>query len=623
MPETINLNKFQQHVRDKGGLEPQEREAELISVDEENRTATFSFSSEYEVPRYWGVEILDHQPSSVRMERINNGGAFLMDHNPRDQRGVVLEATLKDKRGHCVIKFSQSVRGEELWVDVKDRIRTQVSVSYVIHEAVLERKEGDQEFYRVTDWEPTEISSVSIAADPTVGLGRSAENQTYQPVKIRINQGEPAMDDNENELPTAQRSAEGATPQAAKPAPVAAGVREAGNIEPLAVPPVDESREIAKVAEQYKANELGLRSIAQGHSLAEFKDVLLNAHQERAASPDAQTTMLNIGLSDNDRRNYSLLNVVRALKSGNFEKYAPFEAEVSREIANLKDSEARGIYVPYDVLGAGSRQQSAGTAAKGGNLVETELHSEHFIEALRQESMMGQLGVRTLTGLVGDFDMPKQTGTATFYWVDEDGEPTDSDLDFGLVSMRARTVAGAVPITRRLMMQTSGAIENMVRNDILLGLAEALDNDVLATILATAGIGALSWADAGDVPTWAEMVQLETDVAEANALRGSPAYVMRPSLKGTLKATPKVAGTAEFMWSGANEVNGYRGAATTQMAAAQALFGDFSQVMIGLWGAVDLTVDKATKAKSGGSVLRIFQDADTAVRHAGAFSLGQ
>ena len=611
------LNKFQQHIRDHGGLEPQEREAELLSVDEENRTATFSFSSEYEVPRWWGVEILDHQPASVRMERINNGGAFLMDHNRRDQRGVVLNASIVEKRGHCTIKFSQSVRGEELWVDVKDRIRTQVSVSYVIHEAVLERKEGDQEFYRVTDWEPTEISSVSIAADPSVGLGRSAENQTYLPVNLRLNEeGVPAMDGNENELPVAKRSTETPAP---KPAPIAAAVREAGGAKPITA--IDESREIAQIAEQYGATELGLRSIGQGHTAAQFKDVLLKEQQERAAAPDAQTTLIDIGLSDNERSQYSLLNVMRALETGNFERHAPFEYEVSRAIAEKKDTEVRGMLVPYDVLGMGMRQQSAGDAGKGGNLVETELHAEHFIEALRQNSMMGQLGARTLPGLIGNFDAPKQTGTATFYWLGEDGEPTDSDLDFGLVQMSPRTVAGAIAITRRLLLQTSGQVEGMLRNDLLMGMAETLDNDLQATILATAGIGAQAFATPGS-PTWAEIVGLETDVDEANALRGLPAYTMRPSMKGKLKTTVKASGTSDFIWEN-NQVNGMRAASTTQMGANQILFGDFSQAMIGLWGAVDLTIDKATKAKSGGSVLRIFQDADTAVRHAGAFSLGQ
>jgi hypothetical protein len=174
-----NLNKLQQHIRDKNGLEPQMMRAEIESVDAENRTATFSFSSEYEGDRWWGVEILDHAPTSVRMDRINNGGAFLMDHDRWDQRGVVENAWLENKRGFCTVRLSQNPKGEELWVDIKDRIRTQVSVCYVIHEAVMEKKVGDKEFYRVTDWEPTEISSVSIAFDPTVGVGRSAEKQTY------------------------------------------------------------------------------------------------------------------------------------------------------------------------------------------------------------------------------------------------------------------------------------------------------------------------------------------------------------------------------------------------------------------------------------------------------------
>lgn len=615
--EIKKLNKLQQHIRDKNGLEPQEMRAEIESVDEENRTATFSFSSEYEGDRWWGVEILDHAPASVRMDRINNGGAFLMDHDRWDQRGVVEKAWIENKRGFCTVRLSQNAKGEELWIDIKDRIRTQVSVRYAIHEAVLEKKVGDKEFYRVTDWEPMEISSVSIAFDPTVGVGRSQENQTYLPVNVK---GVPAMDpvELEQELEQGQRSA-AETPKP-KPAPIAAAVRTAGlNSDPLG--PVDASREIAQIGAEYDATDLAMRSISEGHSVEQFKTALLNQHKERAASPDSQSTVRDLDLTEKERSQYSVMNVVRALATGNFEKHAPFEAEVSRTIAEENNTEVRGILVPYDILGHGMRQQEAATAGLGGNLVETELHSEMFIEALRQKSMMGQLGVRTMAGLMGNVDIPKQTGTATFYWVDEDGEPTDSDLDFGLVKMSPRTVAGAVPMTRRLMVQTGGGIESMVRNDLLTGLAEALDNDALATILATSGIGAQAFATLGQ-PTWQEIIGLETDVDEANALRGNPAYLMRPSMKGYMKGALKAAGTSDFMWEN-GQVNGMTAGSSTQMIINKILFGDFSQAMIGLWGAVDLTVDKATKAKSGGSVLRIFQDADTAVRHAGAFSLGQ
>lgn len=611
------LNKLQQHIRDKNGLEPQMMSAEIESVDEENRTATFSFSSEYEGDRWWGVEILDHDPASVRMDRINNGGAFLMDHDRWDQRGVVENAWIENKRGFCTVRLSQNAKGEELWIDIKDRIRTQVSVQYAIHEAVLEKKVGDKEFYRVTDWEPMEISSVSIAFDPTVGVGRSQENQTYLPVNVK---GVPAMDpvELEQELEQGQRSApETSKP---KPPPIAAAVRTAGlNGDPLGS--ADASREIAQIGAEYGATDLAMRSISEGHSVEQFKTALLDQHKERAASPDSQSTVRDLDLTEKERSQYSVMNVVRALATGNFEKHAPFEAEVSRTIAEENNTEVRGILVPYDILGHGMRQQSVGDAGLGGNLVGTELHSEMFIEALRQKSMMGQLGVRTMAGLMGNVDIPKQTGTATFYWVDEDGEPTDSDLDFGLVKMSPRTVAGAVPMTRRLMVQTGGGIEAMVRNDLLTGLAEALDNDALATILATSGIGAQGFAIKSE-PTWQEIISLETDVDEANALRGNPSYLMRPSLKGYMKGALKAEGTSDFMWEN-GQVNGMTAGSSTQMVSDKILFGDFSQAMIGLWGAVDLTVDKATKAKSGGSVLRIFQDADTAVRHAGAFSLGQ
>lgn len=605
-------------IKRNGGIDTQYREAELVSVNEEERTATFSFSSEYEVGRWYGVEILDHSEGSVRMDRINAGGAFLMDHNHWDQRGVVVEANIEGKRGMCTVKLSRSERGEELWQDIKDRIRTQVSVGYIIHEIVLERKEGDTEFYRVTDWEPTEISSVSVAADPSVGVGRSQENPTYRPVNIK---GVSAMDQNELEQDLESGTRDAGTPPVAKPTEQ----RSAAPARPAApaAEPVNHAREIAKMGEQYGNTDLAMRAISEGKTQDEFKDMLLADHSERMTSGN-QTTMHDLGMSDTDLKRYSLMNVVRALASGQHEKYASYELAVSNEMAERMNKEPQGILVPYEVMGAGVRTQLVGTAAKGGNLVATELHSEMFIEALRQESMMGRMGARMMSGLVGNVDIPKQAGSATFYWINEDEDVTDSDLDFGLVSLTPRTVAGSVPISRRLMLQTSGEVEALVRNDLIAGLADALDDDILATILATAGIGAVTIGGTAGAPTptWANLVELETDVEEANAGGDGMGYVMRPSMKGVLKTTEKFSGTGQVLWPEGGNVNGYPAGATTQMAAGQILFGRYSQAMMGLWGAVDLVVDKSTKAASGGTVLRIFQDADSVVRHAGAFSLG-
>jgi len=611
------LSPIQKVLAGERALPEQEMTATIEHIDEENRSVTFSFSSEYEVQRWYGIEVLDHSEGAVRLERINNGGAFLMDHNRWDQRGVVLSAEIKDKRGVCSVKLSRNERGEELWQDILDGIRTQVSLHYIIHEMVLEKREGDLEYYRVTDWEPTEISSVSIAADPSVGMGRSQDAggkpQTLNPVTIK---GVRAMDD---------ESVEVEAPEASKEKPAAAA-RSGGA--PAAKPavkpaekPVDHAREIAAIGNEYGQPELAMRAIADGKTVDQFKDDLLQQHQERSSSGDAKSTVVglgDLGLTDKERAQYSVLGAIRGLLNP---KLAGFEREISEELADKTGSDVRGILVPYDVMGYGLRQQEVGTAAKGGDLVGQELHFDKFIEALRQGTVLGSLGARVLTGLVGNVDIPKQTGKATFAWVGEDGDSTDSDVDFGLVSLSPETVTASVPLTRRVMQQTGGSMEMLVRQDLMAGVYEALDTRLLTDILATAGIGAVPFAAAG-APTWAEVVGLETEVAEANALRNSPAYLMRPALKGKLKTTAKAANTAEFIWAN-NEVNGYRGADITSMVASKILFGDFSQAMIGLWGALDLTVDKSTKAKSGGTVLRLFQDADTAVRHAGAFALGQ
>ncbi len=88
-----------------------------------------------------------------------------------------------------------------------------------------------------------------------------------------------------------------------------------------------------------------------------------------------------------------------------------------------------------------------------------------------------------------------------------------------------------------------------------------------------------------------------------------------------MKTTEKTANTGQFLWEG-EMVNGYKAATSTNMPSGDLLFGDYSNLMFGMWGALDLVVDKSTKAKSGGTVLRIFQDADTAIRHEAAFSYG-
>jgi HK97 family phage prohead protease len=142
----------------------------------DDRTARLSFSSEIEAQRWFGGEILDHAPSSVRMNFMGGGNApLLLHHDQRQLVGVVTSAYLGgDRRGYATGSLRERRPGaERARQDVEDGILRNVSVGYRVHKMVLDRQDGDREVYRVTDREPLEASLVSIPVDPTVGVGRS------------------------------------------------------------------------------------------------------------------------------------------------------------------------------------------------------------------------------------------------------------------------------------------------------------------------------------------------------------------------------------------------------------------------------------------------------------------
>ena len=157
------------------------------SINEENRTVELSFSSEEPVERWFGMEILGHAPGECDLSRLNNSGAFLMDHNTRDQRGAIESAVIDKKKGRAIIRLSSSERGEELWQDLKDGIRPHISVGYRILEIIhVKRDENGVDWYRATKWQPYEISSVSVPADTSVGLGRSDDNDDTTDFNIEL-----------------------------------------------------------------------------------------------------------------------------------------------------------------------------------------------------------------------------------------------------------------------------------------------------------------------------------------------------------------------------------------------------------------------------------------------------
>ncbi|WP_260673715.1 phage major capsid protein [Comamonas aquatica] len=594
---------------------------ERAQVDVAARTVELAFSSETPYERWWGIEVLDNTAPAVRLGRLTSGGPLLMDHDTRDQVGVIESVRIDaDRVGRAVVRFGKSARAEEVWQDVQDGIRRNVSVGYAIHKATLvETSDTGADTYRITDWEPLEISLVSVPADASVGIGRSAADGGDNPIQILKE----------------QRMSE-ATQTSAPAAPVDHSAIERAAIERAHQDATKRAADIIAIGEMF-AKQGGERKASEalraGKSVEQFRADMLQ-HMATQPIPTA-----DIGMTDKEARSYSFLRALNAMANPGDRKaqeLAAFEREASEAVAAKQGRAARGFYVPTEVQ---RRDLNAGAGAAGGNTVATNLLAASFIELLRNKMAVTGLGAQFLSGLQGNIAIPRQTGGATAYWVAESAAPTESQAAFDQVTMSPKTVGAYSDISRKLLLQSSLDVEGFVRNDLATVLALAIDqaaisgtaaNDQPRGILSTSGIGDVAGGANGLAPTWAHMVELESDVAIANADVGSMGYLTNAKVRGKLKTTSKVSGQNGFIWED-GMVNGYNAAVSNQVpsnltkgtssgVASAIIFGNWSDLIIGQWGTLDLMVDPYSGSTSGTVRVVALQDVDIAVRHAVSFS---
>ena len=623
------------------------RVMEVRAADVEARTVELAFSSEIELERWWGVEVLSHDDGAIRLERMNNGAALLVDHDWSDQVGVVESVTVGDDRvGRAVVRFGKSARASEILQDVADGLRRHVSVGYMVHATKLveERKDGT-DVYRVTDWEPYEISIVSVPADPTVGVGRAHE---VLPMVARKDETKTAPNPEETRSMSDKDTPAGAP---ANPAPNAVELVNAER---------SRARSIAELGEKYKATELAARYIGENKSVEEFQRAVLEELEKRTAGPlGEQFRGQETGLSEREIGQFSFVKLIRAQLDPNdrtFQKDAAFELEACRAAADKANKEkVRGIVIPLEVLTAplggakGSRAWSpfntatngTDTGNTGGNLVATTLQAASFIDILRNKAVLMRRA-RTLGGLVGNLDIPRQATAGSASWIGEDADAPATSQSIDQISLSPKTVAAHTEVTRRLIMQSSIDVEAMVRFDLATAMALEIDragfygtgsSNQPRGIANYAGINAVDFggtggADAGgpgnSKPTFAELVQMETEVAADNADVGAMAYILNARMRGHLKTTPKFgSGTEATIWEPGNTVNGYGTEVTNQVANDDVFFGNFADLLVGMWGGIEINVDPYTHSLKGRIRVVTFQDVDFVLRRLQSFCLGR
>jgi len=568
----------------------------------EDRSLEFPFSSELPVERWFGSEVLSHQPDAVNLARLNDGAPVLWNHDPGAVIGVVERAWLDGEkaRGYARVRFSRNDLAQQIVSDIADGILRNVSVGYTIADA----KPGADGQVIATQWEPMEVSIVSIPADPSVGIGRSMAptpaTATPTPTPSPI-----PMEDN---TPNQERT---------RVATIHNLTREHG-VEPLAQDLIERGTSVSD-AQALVLGELAKRA----KQPATAKAPATAQAQPIASGP------VDLGLSDKQVREFSFIRAIRAQAFPNDRKAwedASFEREVSEALQAKTGRSAQGYLVPDQVL---QRDLTIGTASAAGDLVATDFRAGSFIELLRNRMALDSLGVTMLTGLTGPVAIPRQTGAATAYWVAEKGTLTESNPTVDQVNMTAKTLGAYTEFSRRLLLQSSLDVEQMVRAELATVIALEIDRAALYGLGTTnqpqglKNVTGINTEDFGAAaPTYGEVVSMETKINADNADIGSMAYLTNSTTFGGFKTTEKASGTAQFLLEPGGTVNGYPARRSNQVASGDVFFGVWNQLIIGMWSGVDLQVNPYALDTSGGIRVTAFQDLDIAVRHPEAFCRG-
>lgn len=600
------------------------------SVNEEDRTVELAFSSEASVERWFGNEVLSHEPQHVDLGRLNSGGALLVDHDPSDHVGVIEKASIdSDRIGRAVVRFGKSTRAQEIYQDVLDGIRKNISVGYRIYEMVEDKLSNT---FTATRWQPFEVSFVAIPADASVGVGRELDDTTKTETIIHFTE--------ERTMP----------PEIEKqtPAPV---IDEKAVRDQIRKDEMKRASEIRALGKEHNLSDLAEKAINEDYTVEQMRCSVLDSLKE--SKPMQPAPKAEIGLTQKEARKFSMLRALNALANPNdrrAQENAAFEIECSNAVAQQRGIDTAGFFVPshgqngfVDSRGNGMhtngiavpyevqhyRDLSAGTATDGAELVAENLLSGSFIDVLRNASVVAGMGATMMTDLVGDVAIPRKTSGSAAAWVaTEGGNVAQSDPQFDQVLLSPKTAGVYTEVTRQLLKQSSIDVENLIRNDFAAGMALLLD---LAALYGTGATGQpqgiktatgvnTPTAFAGANPTYAEVVAMETAVADVNALMNSLGYVLNTSMRGALKTTVKESGQAMYVWEPGNRLNDYKTGVSNQVAAGDLFFGNWADLLIGAWGNLDLLIDPYTNSLSGTVRVVAHQSIDLALRHGQSFA---
>ncbi|EOW6129078.1 phage major capsid protein [Escherichia coli O13,129, 135:H11] len=605
-------------------------------------------------------EILVHTPEAVDLSRLNNNAPLLFNHNFDNHIGVVCNARIDaDNVGRALVKFSKhGTLANDIRNKVIEGTMEKISVGYDIKEYQIDYAKGQ---LIVTKWAPFEISFVTVPADDSVGLNRSLNtitvnleakrDMTKEQIEEIKEEQEPAQveetpveENKESEVEeTQERQVEENKEDenledgknAKHPESVdddSSTVREAEEVkEEREAAPVEEEK-IEEVAERSEEDELEIREIARELNINEDDEEFKRALANKEITPEAFRTKALNKIATAQRNNeqqikdskmektFDLNNVIRSLVDG--AALGANEAEYSAMAAGAamqRGRAARGgsVFVPAAALRAASEGNTKATLTA---VTDEKLLTESYIEMLLPASCLGRLGVTVLSGLNSPIAVPKMTASSVeaFGFVDENGSAPESKATFENVKMAPKTFAGGNPISRQ-SLKTVPNIATLITDHINKAVRIKLEQLILSDKDNTRGPKGLvkQLVDGGRVTkkatfSYKDFLKEIAALTDAGVPAQSIKFAMSGATAAELESTLKDNGVSGYIIEN-GKLAGYDVVTSGVIPADHIVLGDFSGIMIGEWGGLELDMDDTTYRAQSAIVPRIWVDLDFTV----------
>ena len=566
-------------------------------------------------------EVLEISENSIDFTRlVDQRSPLLFEHDMEKQIGVVDRAWIENEKLYVAVRFSRSKFAQEILADIRDDIRRNVSIGYIVNDYQILENNDDIPTMLVKNFTIYEVSIVSTPADPFVGIARSLSKEEKMENKENIEEEVKPQEDvveaaDETKACKVDETKEVVEDNVVEETPVEENVIEEEQVveEPIKEEMNDEAEEIRAAGELAGEEELAEECIKGKKSLEDFKNLVKSKR--------------NINSIKNEKKDISMkkyFSISKAIRNA----CSQYKGDVAKDVETqviADNKRALGIGEEYDVVI--SRRALAPTSTNGQELITGEYLPQEFVPALRPATALSKTGYRVIpsTGHSVSFAVVTQGSTAKMY--DLDGNLEDGDLKFATKELKPRKAGVCVPIPYSLLLQARPEIDAIVSDDIVKALDELKDkmaligtgeNNEPVGITKTVGVNTFP---VSSIFTYEGVCGAEKLIRDSNDMSENLYWVMNSTNYTKFKTTLKddVAGAEYLMTDG--KINGYEAVINNALDDNTIILGNFDELVITPFDGLLMKIDDITFIKKGAVQVICTESFDCIVRRPKSFTV--